>query len=103
MTQSEFTIKSRVETFRVRQMSAVEFLSLRAIASSDSIESIQRFMMELLNCIEVKLGNTWLRVYDKNADCYYPADIGDDVVAIQDLIDYFTGEVMKPVFTKSSE
>lgn len=103
MTNSEFNIKSRPETFRVRQMSAVEFLALRSIAATTDLEGLTKFFQELLNRIEVKLGNTWLKVYDKQANTYYPAEIEFDVMAIQEIIEYFTETVMKPVFTKSSE
>lgn len=100
----EFKIDQYDYQFRVKKMNAIQFLALRSQINFDNYEATTKFYEVLLNNIEVEFNGQWLPVREeiKNQVNYYPAGIEDNIDAVRALINYFMGEVLKPIFTKSN-
>lgn len=96
----EFTIKSLPNTFRIKKMNAIDILALRSQIDFDDFEKIRKVYGIMLENMEVKFDNSWLPVKEKDKEEYYPAGIESNVHAINELLNYFMTEFLRPVFTK---
>lgn len=99
----EFQIKSRNEVFRIKQMNAIETLALNTQISFQNMQKTTALFNIVLERIEVKCGNDWLPVKEKDQDVFYPSGIENDLNAIDELITYFMNDYLKPIFMKSNE
>ena len=100
MEQKEFRIKSYDGEFRIKKMNAIELLGIRSQIDFDNLDSAIEFFKIALEHIEV---NDWVPVKMKNREVYLPDGLENDVMAVNELTNYFTKEFLMPVFLKSSE
>lgn len=103
MEQKEFRIKSYDGEFRIKKMNAIELLGIRSQIDFDNLDSAIEFFKIALEHIEVKIGNDWVPVKMKNREVYLPDGLENDIMAVNELTNYFTKEFLMPVFLKSSE
>lgn len=99
---NEFKIKDYEYMFRIKDMNAIEALALRAQISNDSFEKTVHFFNLVLEHIEVEFNGKWMPVKTKDMEVYYPAGIERNMNAIQELIEHFTVDFLKPLFTSSN-
>ena len=100
-----FNIKSLNNNFRVKKMNAIQLLALRSQIDFDNYKKIEKLYTLMLSNIEVEFDGQWLPVIEENKNGkinYYPANIEENVQAIDELIQYFMKEVLMPVFTSSN-
>lgn len=99
----EFNIKSRNELFRIKDIAPTTLLALRSTIDFDSLELTDKLYSFILENIEVNIKNSWLNVKGKGMQIYYPSDLATDLTSLDELIQYFLAEYLKPLFTKSNE
>ena len=87
--------------FRIKKMNAIEVISFRSLMDFKSLEKVTNFFKTVLECIEVKVGDDWLPVKEKNREVYYPNGVENDINLIDELLNYFQ-RYLEEVFTKSS-
>lgn len=97
----EFQIKALDNVFRVKKMNAIEALALRTCTDVDDFDKTTKTFSTILEHLEVKCGEQWLPVKEKNANVYYPAGLEDNVDACNELIDAFLNQYFWPLFRKS--
>ena len=97
----EFTIPSRKNKFRVKDLNAVELLALQTQLDFKNLQKTTSLFYYILENTEVEIGDKWFSVKDGNT--YYPLDIKNDVKSVNDIIDYFIENVLKPSFTQSNQ
>lgn len=104
---TEFTIKNSEYTFRIKEMNAIEVLAIKHCMSFENTEKVERLFNTILEKIEVKieLGDTvkWSAVKEKGRNVFCPAALKDDLLAVNDLMNYFLADYLKPLFQKSVE
>lgn len=99
-----FNVTGYTNKFRITKMNAIDVLAMKELlTNNESYEELKTFFETVLEKVEVECLDKWLPVKEKNRDIYYPANIEDNVVAIQSIIDYFINQFLKPLFMKSSE
>lgn len=89
--------------FRIRKMNAIEALALRTASNLKDVEGATKFFNEVLERIEIKVGEQWLPVKQKGRDVFLPDGIENDADAIQTLVEYFMKSFMQPFFSNSGE
>lgn len=97
----EFKIPSLDNEFRIKTMNAIQALALRNCINVDDFTTTEATFNIILEHIEVKCGEQWLPVKEKDANVFYPAGVEDNVFAINELIDHFLTNYFKPLFRKS--
>lgn len=102
MEQTEFKVEASELTFRVAKMNAIEALAFQTGTGFQTVDRTRVLFAEALERIEVKIGETWLKVKEKGREVYYPVGIENNFMAIKQIIDYFLGTYLKPLFTKSN-
>lgn len=95
---TEFTVSNH--NYRIKKMNMIEVLALQSQISFKDVASTQKFYNEILERIEVNIGEAWMPV--KKGNDYYPAGIEDDIESLQLLIANFLAYI-KSVFQKSNE
>ena len=94
-------LKIKSNEFRIRKMNAIEVISFRSLMDFKTLDSVNGFLKTVLENIEVKIGDEWLPVKEKNREVYYPNGIENDIKAIDKLLNYFQS-YLGEVFTQSS-
>lgn len=97
----EFKIKEN--TFRVKQMNAIEMLAVKTQFNVDSVDQAIKFITVILERLEVKVKDTWFPCKEKGKEIYYPVGLQDDSETLSELMTEFFRRVIKPVFPKSDE
>lgn len=87
-------------TYRIKQMNAIEVLSIQSTINFDDIDKIQKCYSNMLEKIEVKVKDQWVSV--KSGNNFYPIGIENDVKTIEELIKYFLS-YLRMVFQNSKE
>lgn len=95
---NEFKVKEH--TYRIKRMNMIEVLALQSQITFKNTEKTYQMYNELLERIEVQIGDKWLPV--KSKDMYFPNDVENDIETIQILIGHFL-EYLKSVFRNSNE
>ena len=103
MNQKEFTIDGYDYLFRFAKMNAIEILALETQFNFGSLRQSQSTIENVLERIEIKIGETWSPVKMKDRQVYLPDVIETDVNLISKLLSKFTKELIEPVFQKSEE
>lgn len=99
----EFTIESRSETFRIKDIQPTLLLALRTTIDFDDLEATNKLYNFILENLEVNIKGSWFNVKEKNREIYVPDEIKTDFKALNELINYFLGDYLKPLFTKSNK
>lgn len=86
--------------FRIRKMNAIELFAIQTVIDNTSYDSMLNSYKIILENMEVKCGDTWLPVKEKDREVYYPKDIENDIVTIKELILMFM-KYVNEVFQKS--
>lgn len=94
-------LKIKSNEFRIRKMNAIEVISFRSLMDFKTLDGVSSFFKTVLENIEVKIGDEWLPVKEKNREVYYPNGIENDIKAIDKLLNYFQS-YLGEVFTQSS-
>ena len=94
-------LKIKSNEFRIRKMNAIEVISFRSLMDFKTLDGVSGFFKTVLENIEVKIGDEWLPVKEKNREAYYPNGIENDIKAIDKLLNYFQS-YLGEVFTQSS-
>lgn len=97
----EFKIKALDADFRVKKMNAIEALALKNVLDFDNYETTVKVFKIILEQLEIKVGDVWLAVKEKDREVYLPAGINENVFAVNELIDKFLTDYLKPLFRKS--
>lgn len=95
----EFTIKALDQAFRIRKLNAIEIFALRSQIDFDNYKTTKDSVELMLENLEVKLGDNWLKV--KDGDIYYPNGIEENYDAIDELVRVFLKK-FRSVFQKSN-
>lgn len=103
MDQKEFKIKSREEQFRVGQISPVDLLAISTQIDFENFKMTKTLIQFCLENIEVKMGEKWIPVKTKDRELYYPKDIVNDFIAMNELFTWMMENVIAAVFQRSSE
>lgn len=103
MEQKEFKIKGYKYIFRVAKLNAIEVLALQTQVSFDDIDKTAAMFNTILERIEVKCDEQWLRCKEKYENVYYPAELETDVVMVKRLVEAFMNDYLKPIFWSSDE
>lgn len=97
------TLVYKDNTYRIRKMNAIEALALRTASDMKSVAGAKQFFTDVLERMEVQVGEKWLPVKQENTNVYLPDGIQDDFVGVQKLTEFFMEEFMTPFFEKSVE
>ena len=103
MTEQEFTINSRKETFRVAKISPVDLMAITTLIDFEKFETNKTLITFCLENAEVKIGEKWLPVKTKGRELYQPMGIEIDFVALNEIFVWMMENVISKTFTKSSE
>lgn len=95
---SEIQINNHL--FRIKKMNMIEMLALQSQVTFKSVDATLALYNELLERMEVQMGEKWLPVKEKGKDIFYPNDIENDFESIQTLVGFFL-KYIKSVFQKS--
>lgn len=90
------------QTYRIRKMNAIEVLALQSQVDFENFETTKNCYYTLLEMLEVNAIDKWLPVKTPKQDIFYPANIENDITAIQTLIK-FVLDYLKEGFQKSNE
>ena len=101
MTQKTFEYANNV--FRIKKMNAIEALALRSASDMKTVAGAKQFFTDVLERLEVQVGEKWLPVKQINTNVYLPAGIEEDFVGVQALVEFFMKEFLTPFFEKSAE
>lgn len=99
----EFSIKNRVEKFRIGYISPVKMLALSTQVDLDNFTKTDFLFTFALEHIEVAMGDKWNPVKTPGQEVYMPFGIEKDLKALDELCTYFLTEVIYPAFQNSSE
>lgn len=99
----EFKIESRQEQFRIAKISPIDLLAISTQIDFDNFKATKTLIQFAIENIEVKIGEKWLPVKTKDKEIYWPKDIVNDFMALNELFTYMMTEVIVKVFQKSSE
>lgn len=104
--EKEFSIKSHPDLiFRFKKMSPIDLLAIandvEMFAGTYDSELYKKYLTSVLENTEVKVKDSWLPV--KEGGNYYPAYLSDDLKGLREIVNNFFTEVIRPVFTDSSE
>ena len=94
-------LKIKSNEFSIRKMNVIEVISFRSLMDFKTLDGVSGFFKTVLENIEVKIGDEWLPVKEKNREVYYPNGIENDIKAIDKLLNYFQS-YLGEVFTQSS-
>ena len=97
------TLVYKDNTYRIRKMNAIEALALRTASDMKSVAGAKQFFTDVLERMEVQVGEKWLPVKQENTNVYLPDGIQYDFVGVQKLTEFFMEEFMTPFFEKSVE
>lgn len=98
--ETTFTYKNH--EYRLRKMNAIELLALQSQIDFSDVKSAFKFYNTILEQYEVCIDDSWYRVKQEGKNIFYPADIENDVEAIQTILTHFLS-YMQSVFQKSTE
>lgn len=96
----EIQIKENI--FRIKQMNAIELLSLRPQLSFEDYDSTYTLYNLLLEKLEVEINGKWLPVKEKGRDIYYPKNIENDFETLEKLTTFML-DYLKQVFQVSNK
>ena len=99
----EFTIETRKENFRIVKISPIDILALQMQTDLDNFEKTKLLFKFALEHTEVKAGEKWFPVKTPNKEVYFPTDIAEDYIALNEICAFFLDNKMAKVFQKSSE
>lgn len=99
----EKTLEYKDNAYRIKKMNAIEALALRTASDMKSVAGAKQFFTDVLERMEVQVGEKWLPVKQENTNVYLPDGIQDDFVGVQKLTEFFMEEFMTPFFEKSVE
>ena len=74
-------LKIKSNEFRIRKMNAIEVISFRSLMDFKTLDGVSSFFKTVLENIEVKIGDEWLPVKEKNREVYYPNGIENDIIS----------------------
>ena len=103
MEQKEFKLNSRQEQFRVAKISPIDILAISTQIDFENFKTTKTLMQFCIENVEVKIGEKWLPVKTKEREIYWPKDIENDFVALNEIFIYMMENVVTAVFPKSSE
>lgn len=103
MEQRLFAIKNYPYQFRIGKLNALDILAFRTQINFDNIDSAKNVFSNILENIEVQIGEKWLPCKVKDQAIFYPAEIEDNVDLLNEVVGYFLNDFLKPVFRKSNE
>ena len=104
MKVREFTIESLPSLqFRTAAISPVDLLAITTQIDFDKYQQTKMLYTFALEHIEVKQGEKWFPVKLPGQEVYTPTSLGENLVALNEIITYFLNEVVAKTFTKSSE
>ena len=103
MEQTEFKLESRSEQFRVAKISPIDILAISTQIDFENFKMTKTLMTFCVENVEVKIGEKWLPVKTKDKEIYWPKDIANDFIALNEIFIYMMENVVTAVFPKSSE
>ena len=104
MKQEVFSINSFPDLeFRVKKISPVDLLCLTTTMDLEDFSKTQSSYNFILEHIEVKINDKWFNVKITGKDIYMPESLEENLVALNELIEWFFSNVIAPLFQKSSE
>lgn len=89
--------------FRIRKVSPIKLLSIATRFGDQDLASTEEVFKFALENTEVQVLDKWFPVKEANKEVYWPADIDENLMLLQELVAYFIKNVIASVFTKSSK
>ena len=105
MTEKEFKIKSCPDfEFRSRRISPIDLLALATTSISfEDFGKTKEFYSFALENVEVKLGDKWYPVKYAGREVYSPPELMENIVALNEICQWFLENIIVSAFPKSSE
>lgn len=104
MKQEVFNIKSLPDfEFRIKKISPVDLLCLTTTMDLEDFNKTQDSYNFILEHTEVKINDKWFPVKIQGKDIYMPESLEENLIALNELIEYFFSNIIAPLFQKSSE
>lgn len=105
MKAKEFTLEGHPEfEFRTKYVSPIDILALSTTSVSfEELKQTKEFYCFALENVEVKVGEKWFPVKYQGRDVYTPPELEDDIVMLNDIIQWYLENVIVAAFQKSSE
>lgn len=97
----EFTVRDM--TYRVKKLSATRVLAIRTQADFSSVDKAENFFNALLECLEVKIDESWLNVKTPGMNSLTPVSLENDPTYVKELCEMFTEKYLQPLFHESSK
>lgn len=115
MEQKTFTTTKNL-TVRVKETPALEMMAICDAAvslfntdgkfnltSSSNIDALRAFYTVASEHIEVKVGDQWLPLKEKDRDVWWPAEIASDFKHLREIMMWFLSDVAIDTFISSNE
>lgn len=100
----EFKIKNKPNLlFRVANISPIDLLALQTQINFEDINQTKEVFTFILENVEVKILDNWVRVKLPGKEVYMPEYLEEDLLSLQQINMTFLSEILKPLFQKSSE
>ncbi len=104
MDQIEFSIKSLPEyQFKIKKISPVDLLCLTTTMNLEDFNKTKDSYNFILEHMEVKINEKWFDVKIPGREIYSPESLETNLIALNELIEYFFSNIIAPLFQKSSE
>lgn len=101
MERVEFVIGNN--TYRVKEMNAIDVLAMQTQIRFKDIKTAKRFFATVLECVEVKVGDSWLPVKMEDREVYCPNEVAENPMLANEIVTHFMQDYLEKVFTKSNE
>ena len=104
ITEVNFTIKSRPNLeLKFTNLTAAQVLSFNTMIDYETFEQSEKSFTFVFEHTAVKVNDQWMPLKEKGMEVYWPADIENDLHALQEIFMEFITKVIKPLFMKSNE
>ena len=104
MEQTIFNIPSLpgVE-FRPKKVSPITILALSTTMDLNSFTKTEEIYSFILENVETKIGDKWFDVKHPGRDVYMPVDIEKNLLALNEIIEWFFTNIISKSFQESSK
>ena len=104
MKQEVFNIKALPDlSFRPAKVSPVDLLSLATTMDLENFKKTKEIYSFILENTEVQINDKWFKVKVAGRDVYMPESIETNLLAMNQIIEWFFDNILKPLFQESSK
>lgn len=100
----EFRIKSLPDKlFRVANISPIDLLAISSQIDFDNLKKTKELITFALENVEVNECGSWVNVKAKDREVYFPLGIEKNLIAMNEIFNYVTENVIIKAFQPSEE